>query len=104
MAQEQSTAPAKAPWTKIFTAFKIALDIKKLILAAAGIFLAAAGWWVIGGVFHYMRELPEWEKYEERGWTKFKSKRESWNLIHELAGSPSDHKPEDAADVATNED
>ena len=26
----------KAPWTKIFTAFKVALDLKKLLLAAAG--------------------------------------------------------------------
>ncbi len=37
-------------------------------------------------------------------WDYFKAKRESWNLLHELAGSPFDRKPVDAGDVADGPD
>ena len=60
MAQEQSGPIAKAPWTKIFTAFKVALDMKKLLLAAAGIVLVALGWWLISLTFYNTRSFPEW--------------------------------------------
>jgi hypothetical protein len=107
MVQEPSPAQPKAPWRKIFTAFKIALDLRKLVLAAAGIFLVAMGWSAIGWTFYGMRTFPEWKNFEDKDnkdqreaqWTQFKTKRASWNLIHELAGSPSERKPVDAADV-----
>ncbi len=109
MAQEPSGAPARAPWTKIFTAFKVALDMKKLLLAAAGIFLTWAGWALIGWTFYGMHSFPVYvvdlkkeksEDVQKTEWAHFKAKRASWNLLHELAGSPSDHQKEDAGDVA----
>ena len=66
MAPEQSAASAKTPWTKIFTAFKIALDLKKLTLAALGIFFVWAGWWLLGGVFYGVRSEPQWKDYENK--------------------------------------
>ena len=116
MAQESSQAQPKAPWTKIFTAFKVALDVKKLVLAAAGIFLTWVGWWGIGGTFYFMRELPQWENKRyappdnadravlEETWNRFKANRKSWNLLHELTGPPSYRIKEDAADVTGNLD
>src|SRR5580700_8202014 len=100
MAQEPSAAPAKTPWTKIFTAFKIALDLKKLTLAAFGILFAWLGWWATGGLFYHLRAYPEYvvkskEIRDKEGpeivkadWDSFKAKRASWNLLYELAGSP----------------
>ena len=40
MAEDLDRSPktTKAAWLKIFTGFKLALDPKKLVLAAAGIF------------------------------------------------------------------
>ncbi len=57
--------PSKTPWTKIFTAFKVALDLKKLTLAALGILFAWLGWSAIGWTFYNMRAYPEWKNYED---------------------------------------
>src|SRR5437763_724163 len=85
MVQEPSPAQPKAPWRKIFTAFKIALDLRKLLLAAAGIFIVAMGWSAIGWTFYGMREFPQFEnkrysppdnaerKVREEIWRRFKS-------------------------------
>jgi hypothetical protein len=114
MAQEQSAAPTKTPWTKIFTAFKIALDLKKLTLAALGIFFVWVGWLALGWVFFGMRSFPVYnveskEIRDKKGpeavkaeWDYFKAKRASWNLMYELAGSPrpDERKKIDAGDVA----
>ena len=109
MAQETTATPSQptqSSWARLFLAFKIALDMKKLALAAAGIFLTAVGWWAIGWTFYGMREFPEWSKYDNDPenklgrWNYFKAKRASWNLIHELAGRPGDEKPVDAGDIA----
>ncbi len=43
---------AAAPWTKIFSSFKVALDFKKLLLAACGILAMAAGWWLLAAIFY----------------------------------------------------
>jgi len=114
MAQEQGTTQTTPAWTKIFSAFKVALDMKKLLLAAAGIFLTFLGWWAIGWAFYSMRSLPVWDDnvnkpHAERAalWSHFRAKRASWNLIHELAGSPANHDQKfffDAGDVAENFD
>ena len=91
-----------------FTAFKIALDLKKMLLAAAGIFLVMCGWWILSVVFYgltsypvYIFEIKETRNAAEvrADWNTFKSKRASWNLLHELAGSPDDRKMVDAFDV-----
>src|SRR5262249_42925019 len=114
MAPEQSPAPSKTPWTKIFSAFKIALDLKKLALAAMGIFIVWLGWWVLGFMFFGMRTFPVFvvenqELKDKKGpevvkaeWDYFKAKRASWNLMYEMAASPrpEDRKKIDAGDIA----
>src|SRR5262245_54843613 len=42
----------------IFRTFRVALDPKKLLLAAAGIVLMALGWWVISYVAYSMKSKP----------------------------------------------
>jgi hypothetical protein len=49
-------------WTKLFGTFKVALDPKKLLLAAAGIVVMALGWIVLSFLFWAARSEPEKEK------------------------------------------
>ena len=53
--RSRSDNVGKAPWLKIFMGFKLALDPKKLLLAAVGIFVAYLGWWAISWVFYNLR-------------------------------------------------
>ena len=108
----QDPTPAKASWTRIFSAFKIALDFKKILLAAAGIFAMWIGWWVLSITYHSMWRMPVYvvdskEKTAEKGpevvdeeFKAAKKARASWNLMHELAGSPGDSRPVDSLDLA----
>lgn len=107
----QRTA-TKASWTKIFSGFRVALDIKKLLLAAAGILVMAAGWWMLAVVFYGSRREPLPEEYigtaadskekdAERikaGWESFQVARKRFNLLHRLAGTAP--MPQDEGDVA----
>src|SRR5438105_9712790 len=86
----------KAPWTKIFTAFKVALDVKKLLLAAGGIVATAAGWWLLAVIFYNLKAEPRLDiadlKTEEEkvtAFNAFKADRERWNLLYKLAGPTS---------------
>src|SRR5947209_2924820 len=110
IAQRKET---RAPWTKIFTAFKVALDVKKLLLAAGGILAMAAGWWLLAVIFYNMRSMPQPVDYlvnaksdaeKDEGWKEFRLARKRWNLLYELAGPPSTDLKEvkrvDAGDVA----
>ncbi len=88
------------PWTKIFTAFKVALDPKKLLLAGAGILTMALGWYVLAIIFYLPRGMPTWSKYqtyyqndEGRAWKLFKRDLNRWNLLHKLAGWNQEGKP-----------
>lgn len=40
------------PWTELFKGFQLALDPKKLLLAAAGIVVMYLGWWVLSTLFY----------------------------------------------------
>jgi len=42
-------------WTEIFRTFQVALDPKKLVVAAAGILAMSLGWFVLSHVFHTSR-------------------------------------------------
>jgi hypothetical protein len=53
-------------WTKIFSAFKVALDPKKLLLAAMGIVVMALGWWLLAVIFYQTRSKPNPSDYETR--------------------------------------
>jgi hypothetical protein len=90
-----------APWTKLFTAFKVALDPKKLLLAAAGILSMALGWYLLAVIFFAMgggTKPPQWSEYpgrksakaEERqaAWQDYKADLARWNLLYEMAGAP----------------
>ncbi|MBI3407531.1 MAG: hypothetical protein HY040_04145 [Planctomycetes bacterium] len=112
----------RAPWTKIFTGFKVALDPKKLLLAAAGILAMAVGWHALAWAFYGARTMPQpsdtaygiSSKPDKTGvddiaqkeaWTRFKRDRQRWNLLHQMAGTqasdPNDkHAVTDAADLA----
>src|SRR5947207_13129915 len=39
------------PWIELFQGFRVALDLNKLLLAAAGILTMAFGWWLLAGIF-----------------------------------------------------
>jgi hypothetical protein len=87
------------PWTELFRGFQVALDLNKLLLAAAGIFVMAFGWWLLAVVFSspYKSEPPEWPgafrssaESDEKAWADFRAKRDDWNLMNETAGLASD--------------
>ena len=97
MAQEPIPVPTKAPWTKIFTAFKVALDPKKMALAAAGILFTWVGWIAFGAIFYNMHKFYKWEDYEpsvadqadpdkvKAAWTTFKANAEGTLAVYEAA-------------------
>jgi len=41
-----------ATWTELLTTFQVALDPKKLLLAAAGIVTMSLGWWLLSMIFY----------------------------------------------------
>jgi hypothetical protein len=47
-------------WTELFRTFQVALDPKKLLLAAAGIVVMWLGWWLLSVIFSNMRSEPRW--------------------------------------------
>jgi hypothetical protein len=105
-----------APWLKLFGAFKIALDPKKLLLAGAGILSMALGWWFLAVFFGLFRaNPPQWSSYQtenqtddqmKKAWEAFKHDRQNWNLFHALAGpapaSLKEARRQDAADLANS--
>ena len=89
------------PWTQIFRGFWIALDHKKLLLAAAGIVVMALGWWFFSMVFYKTRHEPKWGGSEyTNNWEDFRTDRKRWNLLYEAAGDAP--LLPDENDLATN--
>ncbi len=98
------------PWTELFRGFQVALDPKKLLLAAAGIVVMAFGWWLLSVIFYAGRTEPDWnspayqtgEGNREAEWDRFKVDRRKWNLlVRAAAPGPQEAKPEDLADTYT---
>jgi hypothetical protein len=91
------------PWTALFDGFRVALDPKKLVLAAGGILVMALGWWFWSWLFYQSRTEPlwatgDWER-TQAGWDKFKTERDKWNLLHEAAGKDATvYTPDDLAE------
>jgi hypothetical protein len=65
------------PWLIIFRAFGVAIDPKKLVLAAAGVLAMATGWFLLGRVFTGLSGSPQVEQqagdisqwpWQERDW------------------------------------
>jgi hypothetical protein len=96
------------PWTELFQGFRIALDLNKLLLAAAGIVVMAIGWWVLAYVFYYPKpifkdysrvsdESPE--DRNNKAWADYKRDLAKWTLMHKAAGpGPTEIPIEDLAD------
>lgn len=86
----------RSTWTKIFTTFKVALDVKKLLLAAAGILAMSLGWFVLSLIFRGGGQPPKWSEYsvgteteaqKAQAWESFKTALRRYNLRHEMAGN-----------------
>jgi hypothetical protein len=50
-------------WTELFRTFQVALDPKKLVLAAAGIVVMWVGWFALAGIFAGARAEPRQSEY-----------------------------------------
>jgi hypothetical protein len=75
------------PWTKLFGAFKVAIDPKKLLLAAVGILLMSLGWALLSAFFFYFRSTPPAAYADsDEGFRALKDDRRVWNLFYEMAG------------------
>src|SRR5438105_1628660 len=83
------------PWIELFQGFRVALDLNKLLLAAAGILTMALGWWLLAIAFYTPNNTqPEWPGNYKLGhandpnvaWSDFKKDREKWNILHAAAG------------------
>lgn len=107
-----ATAAPTASWTKLFTAFRVALDVKKLLLAAGGLVVTAIGWLLLAAIF-YSPKAPEWKDYapaadkpeaKKEAFTSFQLARKRWKLLHELAApvpeNPAEARKFDAVDFA----
>src|SRR2546423_1293920 len=86
------------PWTELFRSFQVALDPKKLLLAAGGILVMAFGWWMWAVIFYSSQTKPRWPDYanklpaaeeaeagkkKDEQWKRFRADREKWNLLHQ---------------------
>ena len=105
------------PWVDLFQGFRVALDLNKLLLAAAGILVMACGWWFLAFLFS-SGQKPDWEKPQYRNavtegdeaertrasWGKFRTARDRWNLLHETAGAIEPAEPMEPGDLAENPD
>jgi hypothetical protein len=106
MADERFGTPASESqtywgWTELFRTFQIALDPKKLILAAAGIVAMWIGWCLLSLAFYEARSKPvdadfQQATYEARGMSSEDAKKRAaedltaaqarYQLIEDLAG------------------
>jgi hypothetical protein len=99
------------PWSEIFRGFGIALDLNKLLLAAAGVFVTWIGWSILAFIFtlNYSRTPPQPGENQvksaaagEDPWLAFKHDRDQWNLMHETAGVGGEQRY-DVADLADSQ-
>src|SRR5437762_406553 len=89
-------------WTELFRTFQVALDPKKLLLAAAGIFVMWLGWWLLATIFYGSRSEPRESDYDasyyakkyelsepaaqERAKLEYEEAKRRYILLYQLAG------------------
>src|SRR5437867_1515652 len=56
-------APAGGRWTEVFRTFQIALDPRKLVVAAAAILVMSFGWFVLSAMFWYPAPSKDADDY-----------------------------------------
>jgi hypothetical protein len=103
--------PRRAPlWTEIFRCFQVALDPRKLLVAALGILLMSLGWHLLSRAFYYdppretdaeyqattvQKDLgakkPDGSEYTTDDYNaeahaRFERDRARWRVLHDLAG------------------
>src|SRR5207237_10114820 len=84
------------PWIDLFQGFRVAMDLNKLLLAAAGILVMAFGWWLLASLFHTQK--PDWDSKdyaptqddESSTEAQFKLDRSRWHAPHETADNTDD--------------
>src|SRR6266849_5816206 len=90
------------PWTELFRGFQVALDPKKLLLAAGGILAMSIGWYILAVIFFSSQSEPTWADSKEGkygSWAAFQKDRQNWNLLYKAAGNlPSVYTPDDLAE------
>jgi hypothetical protein len=57
---------ATFPWMEIFRCFQVAIDPRKLLVAAAGILAMSFGWYVLSACFYYKAPDPNDVKYSNK--------------------------------------
>jgi hypothetical protein len=101
------------PWTELFRGFQVALDLNKLLLAAAGILTMAFGWWFLAWFFVVVRfnaTPPGWPEArlnvyagdKQKAWAEFRRERDEWNLMYESAGIGTSPQTYDVLDLASS--
>jgi hypothetical protein len=104
---------AGTSWTNIFRTFQVALDPRKLLVAAAGILLTSFGWYLLSTIFWYKAPLAGDDtlysakamqkalgakkgdnktefteaEYAAEGTRRFQRDLKQWKLLDDLAGS-----------------
>src|SRR5579864_505156 len=53
----------RLPWLELFRTFRVALDPKKLLLAAVGILVMSCGWWFFSWLFYFFWPQPVLTNY-----------------------------------------
>ncbi len=99
------------PWTELFRGFQVALDLNKLLLAAAGIVVMWFGWWLLSVTFaavtYGSSPIPDWPgTYGDKDatWPEFRRDRLHWNLMHESAGLTAAPMQYEVKDIAETRD
>ena len=73
---EPSTLPVRKDyqWTEIFKSFQVALDPRKLLVAAAGILVMSFGWYLLSTMFYYAEPTRDGDAYSNKTMEKKKDK------------------------------
>ncbi len=100
-------APQRYLWTNLFRSFQVALDPRKLLVAAAGILVMSFGWYVLSATFYYDKPIRGAAEYDnktldrevpakdgidreaqlrEEGDRRYLRDFKRWQVIDELAG------------------
>ncbi len=109
---EPSAMPVRKDyqWTEIFKSFQVALDPRKLLVAAAGILVMSLGWYLLSTVFYYAEPVRDSDAYSNKTMEKkvdkpktdkpeeveayykitaqaqYERDHKQWETLHSLAG------------------
>lgn len=70
--RDESTSPTRQRylWTEIFRCFLVALDPRKLLVAAAGILTVAVGWYVLSSAFYRKAPVKDAQEYTNQDYLR----------------------------------